>query len=351
MNSKTFQRAILNWFDQHGRKDLPWQENKTPYRVWVSEIMLQQTQVSTVITYFSRFMARFPDIQSLAAADEDEVLHLWTGLGYYTRARNLLRTAKMIVAQGDFPNELGELEKLPGIGRSTAGAILAIAFEKRAAILDGNVKRVLTRFTATTTWPGDKKIHDQLWATAETLTPSTRVADYTQAMMDLGATVCTRGKPRCEQCPLMKNCLAYSQGIANQLPTSKPKKTLPVRKTSWLILLNDNKVLLEKRPPTGIWGGLWSLPQIEGTLTKNDLKKHSHRFQCEIDSIHSQDTFRHTFSHFHLEISPIIILIKKAKHKLMEDAQQIWYNLDNPAVIGLPAPAKQLLEKLSLVTL
>lgn len=351
MNPKTFQRAILNWFDQHGRKDLPWQENKTPYRVWVSEIMLQQTQVNTVLAYFSRFMLRFPDIHTLAAAAEDEVLHLWTGLGYYTRARNLLRTAKMIVAQGEFPDELNELEKLPGIGRSTAGAIIAIAFEKRAAILDGNVKRVLTRFTATTAWPGDKKVHDQLWEVAEKLTPTARIADYTQAMMDLGATVCTRGKPRCEHCPLRKNCLAYAQGIASQLPASKPKKTLPVRKTAWLILLNNNKVLLEKRPPAGIWGGLWSLPQIEGPLTKTALKKHSQRFHCEIDRVHTQEPFRHTFSHFHLDISPIIILTKKTKHKLMEEAQQIWYNLHNPAVIGLPAPVKQLLEKLSLVNL
>lgn len=347
LDAKQFQRHILSWFDQHGRKDLPWQDNKTPYRVWVSEIMLQQTQVSTVIPYFLRFMDHFPDLASLAGASQDEVLHLWTGLGYYTRARNLHRTAQ-IVADSGFPDEASELEKLPGIGRSTAGAILAIAFEKRAAILDGNVKRVLTRFFGVTEWPGDKKVHDKLWNFAEALTPNTRIADYTQAMMDLGATVCARGKPLCVQCPLLANCSAHAQGIAHKLPTSKPKKAIPVRQATLLILQDQDCVLLEKRPPTGIWGGLWSLPELIEQPSAQDIKQFCTRhFHLSVQSMTAIAAFRHTFSHFHLDITPMVIQVKKAKRKIMEDSQQIWYNLREPAAIGLPAPVKLLLEKIA----
>lgn len=337
-----FQKRMLTWFDQHGRKDLPWQHNKTPYRVWVSEIMLQQTQVTTVIPYFSKFMEHFPDIESLAKAKEDEVLHLWTGLGYYSRARNLHRAAKIIAQQGQFPNELSELEKLPGIGRSTAGAMLAIAFEKQATILDGNVKRVLTRLHGITEWPGTKKISDQLWIIAEKLTPAERTADYTQAIMDLGATICTRGKPNCSHCPLEKICIAHAQGIEAKLPQPKPRKSLPVRQTTLLILQNNNQVLLQKRPPVGIWGGLWSLPEISGHVTIQEIKKFCSN-QFEIVEMKLKDSFRHTFSHFHLDIIPAIVVIKKIKIKIMEDNQQIWYNLNKPAVVGLPAPIKKLL--------
>ena len=243
LSPKKFQTQILSWFDQHGRKTLPWQLNKTPYRVWVSEIMLQQTQVSTVIPYFQRFMERFPDVASLAAATEDEVLHLWTGLGYYSRARNLHRTAKIVMEmhQGVFPDELEALEKLAGIGRSTAGAIRPLAFEKKAAILDGNVKRVLTRLHGITEWPGENKVAAQLWSLAEKYSPEQRIADYTQAMMDIGATLCVRGTPRCGDCPFQKFCVAYQQGIAKDLPKKKPSAKIPVRQATLLVFLKNDQ--------------------------------------------------------------------------------------------------------------
>lgn len=345
----TFQKKILTWFTQHGRKTLPWQINKTPYRVWVSEIMLQQTQVTTVIPYFLRFMEKFPDITTLANAPEDEVLHLWTGLGYYTRARNLHRTAKIITDNfsNQFPADQSALENLPGIGRSTAGAILAIAFEKRAAILDGNVKRVLTRYHGITEWPGEKSTHEKLWQLAEKFTPTKQIANYTQAMMDMGATLCTRSKPNCTLCPLQTSCAAYTQGIQNTLPKSKPKKSLPIRQTTLLIFQHHQNVLLEKRPPAGIWGSLWSLPEIAGQPTLAEIKQFcTQRFRLEITDLTPNNIFRHTFSHFHLDISPMLISIKKPKRKLMEDAQQIWYNLQEPVNLGLPAPIKLLLSKL-----
>lgn len=348
--SNWFQQALLAWFDTHGRKTLPWQQNKNPYRVWVSEIMLQQTQVSTVIAYFERFMQRFPDLDTLAAATEDEVMHYWTGLGYYSRARNLHRTAKIIQQNGHFPDDLIELEKLPGIGRSTAGAILAIAFQKKATILDGNVKRVLARFHAIQEWPGEKKVIDQLWNFAEDYTPTRRIADYTQAIMDLGATICIRGKPQCSVCPLQKKCLAHSLGIESTLPHPKPRKVLPIRETMLLILRkNEENVLLLKRPPIGVWAGLWSLPEISGTATEKEIKKFcAKNFNFDIKNMKFSERFRHTFSHFHLDILPVEIFVKPTeKYKVMTAEQQIWYNLREPATVGLPAPIKLLLSKLT----
>lgn len=349
MTPKKFRRLVLTWFDQHGRKDLPWQQNKTPYRVWVSEIMLQQTQVNTVIPYFLRFLHQFPDIQTLAAATEDEVLHLWTGLGYYTRARNLHRAAKIIVQnfQGQFPMTLEALQTLPGIGRSTAGAILALAHQIPATILDGNVKRLLTRLHAITVWPGETQTLAQLWEIAEHLTPTLRIADYTQAMMDLGATVCTRGKPHCTLCPLQKNCLAKQLGLEKTLPRSKPKKTLPVRQATLLLLQNQQHVLLEKRATTGIWGGLWSLPEIENFVTATDIRQFCRlKFHATITELHFAESFRHTFSHFHLDILPVHVLLKAKPAKIMDSAQQIWYNLHATQTIGLPAPVQKLLRNL-----
>lgn len=350
MTPKKFQTAILNWFDIHGRKHLPWQENKTPYRVWISEIMLQQTQVSTVIPYFLKFMQRFPDIHTLANAKEDDVLHLWTGLGYYTRARNLHRSAKIIshTLHGKFPSELETLEALPGIGRSTAGAILSIAFEKRAAILDGNVKRVLVRFHGIEEWPGEKTIHEKLWQCAEKYTPASRTADYAQAMMDMGATLCVRGKPLCAQCPLQTHCLARQLNIEKTLPKKKPSKKLPQRDSIFLILRNEqNEVLLEKRPPIGIWAGLWSLPEITLVHELNDIIQHCEKkWRCKIKSAEWKEGFRHTFSHFHLNISPIVLTAAFRRNRIMEDEQQIWYNVNQPAAIGLPAPVKSLLGNL-----
>lgn len=347
LSSQAFQKLILGWFDRHGRKNLPWQQNKTPYRVWVSEIMLQQTQVTTVIDYFHRFMQRFADIYSLASAEIDEVLHLWTGLGYYTRARNLHRTAQIICQNyaGEFPADQTALEELPGIGRSTAGAILAIGFQKSAAILDGNVKRVLTRLHAIQEWPGDKKVTDTLWQIAENLTPTHRIADYTQALMDMGATLCTRSKPLCRECPLQKHCQAYAQDKVGMLPKAKPRKTLPIKQSTFLMLQKNNTVLLEKRPPFGIWGGLWSLPEITGCVSSAEIKQFCRqRFGLVVDKIQTAPSFRHTFSHFHLEIFLVTISFKKNTQKVLEAGQQIWYNMLRPEAIGLPQPVKLLLQ-------
>jgi A/G-specific adenine glycosylase len=351
LTAKNFQKKVLKWFDLYGRKTLPWQHNKTPYRVWLSEIMLQQTQVSTVIPYFARFLRAFPTLQSLAAASEDAVLHLWTGLGYYSRARNLHRTAKILIdtEQGHFPADLDALQLLPGIGRSTAGAILSIAFQQSATILDGNVKRVLTRLYGITEWPGEKKVHDTLWRLAEKYTPLHRVADYTQAMMDIGATLCTRSKPRCGECPLQKYCVANSLDLTALLPKKKSARKLPIREVTLLVLQkNADFILLEKRPAVGIWGGLWSLPEVAGLLAEKDVQKIcSKRFSYPIKNMQFGEKFRHTFSHFHLDILPVFIAIASKQSKVMEAGQQIWYNVQQPSKVGLPAPIKALLTRLA----
>lgn len=345
---KNFQQKVLTWFDSNGRKTLPWQQNKSPYRVWISEIMLQQTQVTTVIPYYLRFMDSFPTNNALAEATEDEVMHIWTGLGYYSRARNLHRTAKIIKQIGSFPNELNQLMDLPGIGRSTAGAILAIAFEKQAAILDGNVKRLLTRLAGIRKWPGEKTTLAYLWDLSEQLTPKKRVADFTQAMMDLGATVCTRGKPNCNQCPFEKICSARQQGIEQLLPLTKPKKSLPIRTATLLIIQYDHYVLLEKRPQGGVWQSLWSLLELPETLSLSDISQHCERlFSSSPKKMTVQNTFRHTFSHFHLDITPIhVSLPNKVTWK---SGEHIWYDLSKPPRIGLPGPIKKLLHGISHV--
>lgn len=349
ISAQTFQNQLFAWFDKHGRKHLPWQINKTPYRVWISEIMLQQTQVTTVIPYFERFMQTFPNVRTLANAHEDEVLHLWTGLGYYSRARNLHRAAKIICEthQEHFPNDLYSLEQLPGIGRSTAGAILSIAFQQCATILDGNVKRVLTRFHGITEWPGEKKTADLLWKIAEHYSPHHRTADYSQAMMDLGATLCTRGKPLCEQCPLAAQCVALANGLEKKLPKSKPKKILPIRQATLLLIQNQKKILLEKRPPTGIWGGLWSPPEINRHATTAEITQFCKtQFRMNASSIQLSTIFRHTFSHFHLDILPVSVLVQPPKTKIMDSERQIWYNLEDKQSVGLPAPVKKLLRNI-----
>jgi A/G-specific adenine glycosylase len=350
LSIQQFQTKVLYWFDRHGRKSLPWQHAKNPYRVWLSEVMLQQTQVATVIPYFERFVATFPDLTSLACAPEEAVLHLWTGLGYYSRARNLHKTARLIFAAGanNFPDDLDALQKLPGIGRSTAGAILASAFNKPAAILDGNVKRFLTRLHGILTWPGERKTHDALWQIAERYTPTERIADYTQAMMDIGATLCVRGKPRCTDCPFEKNCSARAQGIEQQLPHKKPTKVLPVRTVTLLVLQHGHTVLMEKRPPTGVWGSLWSLPEISGSATVSAIKTDcQQRFSYKLKTVTFAKSFRHTFSHFHLDILPAIAQVRTAPGKVMAGDQQIWYNLQQPDALGMPAPIKSLLQKIT----
>jgi len=346
IKTAVFAEALLTWFDQHGRKDLPWQQDITPYRVWVSEIMLQQTQVTTVIPYYERFMASFPDIQSLAAASEDKVLHLWTGLGYYARARNLRKAAKIVVNEfrGDLPNSNDALTELPGIGRSTAGAIVSIAGNGRGVILDGNVKRVLARFHAIKGWTGTKMVQDRLWQFADLHTPKKRIAHYTQAIMDLGATVCTRSQPACDTCPLVKTCQAYTLNLTTQLPEPKPKKTLPVKQACLLILENNqHEILLEKRPPTGIWGGLWSLPQHEDKQTLLE------RFQCYEPLIKKNKEalskrFRHTFSHYHLDINPVHAKASQTTAEISEPHRWRWFNPQSNDEIGLAAPVKKLLD-------
>ncbi|HET8551115.1 MAG TPA: A/G-specific adenine glycosylase, partial [Gammaproteobacteria bacterium] len=259
-----FAPRLLAWFASHGRHALPWQREPTPYRVWVSEIMLQQTQVATVIPYFKRFMARFPDLATLAAAPLDDVLALWSGLGYYARARNLHRAAQSAVAEygGELPASLDELMAFPGIGRSTAGAILSLSRGQRHPILDGNVKRVLARFHAIAGWPGDKRVADRLWEFAESHTPVADCAAYTQAIMDFGATVCTRRNPACDICPMSANCEAYALGRQHDFPAPRARRGYPERNVRVLVIEAEGAVLLEKRPPTGIWGGLWSLPEL-----------------------------------------------------------------------------------------
>ncbi len=341
---KKFQQAILTWFDQFGRKSLPWQKDIHPYRVWVSEIMLQQTQVTTVIPYYERFMQHFPTVSDLAKAELDQVLHLWTGLGYYARARNLHKSANLIMMQhaGKFPTLFTDIIALPGIGRSTAGAVCAIAMRQHYAILDGNVKRVLARYQSIAGWPGTPKVADELWEIAETLTPKERIADYTQAMMDLGATVCTRSKPKCSLCPLENNCTAKQTESIEQYPGKKPKKVKPIKKTIMLMLRRKNKtVLLERRPNHGIWGGLWLFPQFNKTT---DITKWCALHGFTNNTQNQLASFRHTFSHYHLDITPIIIDIDKAPLEVMDCDRYVWYN-GNQA-LGLAAPVKKLLEDL-----
>ncbi|MBX9705469.1 MAG: A/G-specific adenine glycosylase [Gammaproteobacteria bacterium] len=341
----SFSNRLLTWFDCHGRHDLPWQHPITAYRVWLSEIMLQQTQVATVIPYFERFIVTYPTVTDLANAELDQVLHLWSGLGYYARARNLHRAAQMIRDQydGEFPQTVAELETLPGIGRSTAGAIASIAFKQRAAILDGNVKRVLTRYQAVAGYPGEASVSKQLWNLAEALTPTDRAADYTQAIMDLGATICTRSKPKCGLCPLSADCQARLQNRVADFPTRKATKALPVRTTYLLLVRNQESVFLEKRPPTGIWGGLWSLPELQDTT---EITAWCRQHDVKLLQQKTWSAFRHTFSHHHLDITPVVLDVKPGMRKIMDSANHIWYNVDQPDALGLAAPVKKLLESL-----
>ncbi|MDC0603547.1 A/G-specific adenine glycosylase [Aliiglaciecola sp.] len=341
-----FSQRLLTWFFKHGRKDLPWQINKTPYRVWISEIMLQQTQVKTVIPFYQRFMQQFPDVISLANADTDDVLHLWTGLGYYARARNLHKAAQQVrdLHAGEFPTELERMIALPGIGRSTAGAILSIASGKSISILDGNVKRVLTRYLAIEGWPGSKAIENTLWEYADKFTPQKHADQYTQAIMDLGATVCTRSKPNCDEWPMQSTCLAYAQGSQSQLPTRKPKKTIPTKTTFMLLPMWQQQVQVYKRPPSGIWGGLYGFHEIEQL---DDLDCRLNKLGFESYQTEMMAPFRHTFSHFHLDIQPVLIQLEKAPVGKVMEAEVLWYDLNSPQNVGLAAPTTKLFSTLS----
>lgn len=341
--SHSFSQRVLSWFDQHGRKDLPWQQNPSPYRVWVSEIMLQQTQVKTVIPYYQRFIERFPDINTLAKTDPDEVLHYWSGLGYYARARNLHKTARLVAEQfaGQFPQSLDALTELPGIGRSTAAAVLSLACGQQQTILDGNVKRVLARHEAIQEWTGKTSTLKTLWQIAENYTPAVRTAAYNQAMMDLGATLCTRSKPACECCPVADDCQALAQHLVDRLPVPKAKKALPERDTIMLIIQKDNSVLLEKRPSNGIWGGLWSLPEINSL---DYLQQHCRQhWGLEVQARDEQAGWHHTFSHYRLNVQPCVLDVVSSSPQIMDANRYIWYNSNQVNNLGLAAPVKQIL--------
>ena len=341
-----FARRLLDWFDQHGRRDLPWQRPRTPYRVWISEVMLQQTQVATVIPYFERFMAALPNLPMLAAAHSDRVLALWSGLGYYRRARNLHAAAKWCVAnhRGELPRDFDALAALPGIGRSTAGAILALAHGQRYAILDGNVKRVLCRFHGLRGWPGERATENALWEHAEAHTPAARIDDYTQAIMDLGATVCTRSKPRCDACPQARTCVAHREGLTAELPTRRPARALPEKRTV-CIMLRDRRgrVLLQRRPPTGVWPGLWSLPEAADPGAACELAAQL----AEIDGNAGAalPEILHAFTHFRLRIAPREWRGARKRHAVADDPDSRWCSRADIAALGVPAPVRSLLSR------
>jgi A/G-specific adenine glycosylase len=338
----SFAHQLIRWQKQHGRHDLPWQ-GQVAYRVWLSEIMLQQTQVGTVIPYYRRFVASFPNIAELAAATEDQVLAHWSGLGYYARGRNLHKAAQIIVAQhhGEFPQQLEQILELPGIGRSTAAAVCALAFHQRRAILDGNVKRVLARYCGIEGWAGGKQVEGELWRQAEALLPEGNVATYTQALMDMGATICTRSKPKCVLCPVQEDCIALQSDRVAQLPTPRPKKTVPERHAVFLLLMHGNDILLEKRPGSGIWGGLWCPPQFDDEDAARDWFG---RNGMEASGGERLGTFTHTFTHFKLHITPLKVqLVRKPLHAA--EPGSVWLEVGEALGGAIPTPVRAMLNK------
>jgi A/G-specific adenine glycosylase len=332
-----FASALVEWQRQHGRRGLPWQGTRDPYRIWLSEVMLQQTQVAAVIPYYERFLRRFPTIDLLASASEDEVLQLWSGLGYYARGRNLHAAAKAVMARGAFPRKPEEIESLPGIGRSTAAAIAAFAFGERAAILDGNVKRVLARFLCIEGWPGEKAVETALWERANRLLPEREIESYTQALMDLGATVCTRSAPRCDACPVRISCKARKANRIARIPAPRPRKALPQRAVTWLVLRRGNEILLEKRPSSGIWGGLWSFPEAPG----KDVNGYCRRaLACEVISKKALDTLEHGFTHFRLQIRPLLCEVMRKPNILAPG--YLWLDVDEARGAAVPTPVRKL---------
>ena len=341
----SFSDRLLAWFDTHGRKDLPWQQGNDAYRIWVSEIMLQQTQVLTVIPYFERFMTRFPTVTALANANLDEVLRHWSGLGYYARARNLHRAARTIRDDyaGVFPTDIDDVVALPGIGRSTAGAILSLALDQRHPILDGNVKRVLARHDAIGGWPGKTAVTKRLWQLAESRTPKERGAAYTQAIMDLGATLCTRSSPACGRCPVHVDCKAYVAGTVDEYPGRKPKKEKPLRQTTMLMAKSSERVYLERRPEAGIWGGLWSLPEL-GERSIEDWCRD--KLNGAATATEPWQTLRHSFSHYDLDIRPILVRVDAPLSKVADSDHTTWYRLDETPPGGIAAPVRKLIDQL-----
>lgn len=350
--SATFAPRLLAWFDTSGRHDLPWQHPRTPYRVWLSEIMLQQTQVRTAAPYFERFVTALPTLESLASASLDQVLALWSGLGYYARARNLHAAARRCVDlhQGELPRDLDALVALPGIGRSTAAAILSQAWNERFAILDGNVRRVLARYHGVTGWPGSPAVEKRLWTLAEqhassALLPASRLADYTQAQMDLGATICTRGEPACILCPLQADCVARIEGLTAELPTPRPGKAIPQRSAHVLWLQDaQGKVLLQQRPPSGIWAALWTLPQaddVEGAQAWFEAHVHG-----EFAGATPLPPVAHAFSHYRLQLHPLHWRGVALRQRVGDNALR-WVGREHLSSLGIPAPIRRLIESVA----
>ncbi|MDB5907090.1 MAG: A/G-specific adenine glycosylase [Massilia sp.] len=349
LDDPTFSAAVIEWQQRHGRHALPWQNTRDAYRIWLSEIMLQQTQVATVLTYYARFLDHFPTLAALAAAPLDDVMALWSGLGYYTRARNLHACAKRVVAEygGEFPSDPKLLAELPGIGRSTAAAIAAFSGGARAAILDGNVKRVFARVFGVEQYPGLKPVEDAMWRRAEALLPEIGIESYTQGLMDLGATLCTRSSPDCGRCPLQRRCAAFANGRTAELPVRKPKKTNPGKRAAMLVIVDAGQVLLEQRAGSGIWGGLLSLPEVDGhagleEATPDPLAA-AGRFGA-VEEVQALLPLVHVFTHYKLHIHPHRIVLAQ---RAAVETGYVWWDLADIANAPLPAPVKRLLAQLA----
>ena len=340
-----FASRLITWQKMHGRHDLPWQNTSDPYAIWVSEIMLQQTQVASVIGYYSKFMQRFPNIATLALATQEEVLQHWSGLGYYSRARNLHHATTIIVDQynGEFPQDFDIIQTLPGIGRSTAAAIASFAFNQVQTILDGNVKRVLARHFLVEGWPSSPKVEKDLWCLAEALLPEQDMVAYTQGLMDLGATLCSRSKPKCTSCPLMNTCVAYQQNRVAELPTPKPRKAIPEKYTTMLILQHGDEVLLEKRPSTGIWGGLWSFPETDAKLDFETIALN--QFAMIAEATQPLPTLSHAFTHFKLHIQPQPMQVLTLQPNISEP-KYMWLSIDDAIGAAIPTPIRKILHSL-----
>ena len=337
-----FASRLITWQKIHGRHDLPWQNTADPYAIWVSEIMLQQTQVASAIGYYSKFMQRFTDIAALAHASQEQVLAYWSGLGYYSRARNLHHAARIIIEQhqGVFPDDFQVMQTLPGIGRSTAAAIASFAFNQVQTILDGNVKRVLARHFLVEGWTSAPKVEKDLWQLAEQLLPQQDMVAYTQGLMDLGATLCSRSKPKCSSCPLIKSCAAYQQHRVADLPTAKPRKVIPEKHITMLILLHDGKVMLEKRPASGIWGGLWSFPETEANLSFDSIVLN--QFEITARTSPPLTKLSHTFTHFRLHIQPQPMQVASVPPKISEP-KYIWLSIEDALDAAIPTPIRKIL--------
>jgi A/G-specific adenine glycosylase len=339
-----FASALVEWQKKHGRRDLPWQGTRDPYRIWLSEVMLQQTQVAAVIPYYERFLSRFPTIELLASASEDEILRLWSGLGYYARGRNLHAAAKAVVARGAFPRTAEDIAELPGIGKSTAAAIAAFAFGERAAILDGNVKRVLARYFGIEGWPGEKAVENALWERAKRLLPRSGIETYTQALMDLGATVCARTMPRCNACPVRTSCRARKANRVADIPAPRPRKALPQKAVTWLLLFDRGQILLEKRPAPGIWGGLWSFPEAPA----RDVDGYCRRsFGCEVQSTKILETLEHGFTHFRLRVRPLLCHV--IRKPTVQSPGSLWIDVEDVSNAAVPAPVRTLVSQLNAI--